>query len=226
MTRVLVVDDEPSLARALAINLRARHYDVTVATNGADALAAASHAPPDVVVLDLGLPDMDGNDVIAGLRGWTDVPIIILSARTGQSDKVIALDAGADDFVTKPFGMDELLARLRAALRRSPTDDQVPVVRTPAFTVDLAAKRALSHDGTPLHLTPTEWRLLEVLVRNPGKLVGQRQLLQAVWGPEYETETNYLRVYMAQLRRKLERDPSRPQHLITETGMGYRFVVD
>jgi two-component system KDP operon response regulator KdpE len=226
MTRVLVVDDEPGIARALAINLRARDYEVTVATDGAGALAAASHEPPDVVVLDLGLPDMDGNDVIAGLRGWTDAPIIVLSARTGQDDKVIALDAGADDFVTKPFGMDELLARLRAALRRGPTGDQVPVVQTPAFTVDLAARRALSHDGTALHLTPTEWRLLEVLVRNPGKLVGQRQLLQAVWGPEYETETNYLRVYMAQLRRKLERDPSRPQHLITETGMGYRFVVD
>jgi two-component system KDP operon response regulator KdpE len=223
VSRVLVVDDEPGLRRALAINLRARGYDVDVAADGSAALAAASGQPPDVVVLDLGLPDMDGTQVIEGLRGWTQVPIIVLSARAGEPDKVVALDAGADDYVTKPFGMDELLARLRAALRRQAPADEAPVVRTASFTVDLAAKTA-DKDGSPVRLTPTEWHLLEVLVRNRGKLVGQRQLLQEIWGPQYETETNYLRVYMAQLRRKLESDPSRPRHLITEPGMGYRFV--
>jgi two-component system KDP operon response regulator KdpE len=169
---------------------------------------------------------MDGTEVIAGLRGWSQAPIIVLSARAEQTDKVIALDAGADDYVTKPFGMDELLARLRAALRRVTPASETPVVETDAFTVDLAAKQAFTSDGTPIHLTPTEWHLLEVLVRHRGRLVGQRQLLQEVWGPQYETETNYLRVYMAQLRRKLEADSSRPRHLITEPGMGYRFVAD
>jgi two-component system KDP operon response regulator KdpE len=226
VTGVLVVEDEPGLRRALAINLRARDYDVTVAADGATALAEASRHPPDVVVLDLGLPDMDGTEVIAGLRGWSQAPIIVLSARAEQTDKVIALDAGADDYVTKPFGMDELLARLRAALRRVTPASETPVVETDAFTVDLAAKQAFTSDGTPIHLTPTEWHLLEVLVRHRGRLVGQRQLLQEVWGPQYETETNYLRVYMAQLRRKLEADSSRPRHLITEPGMGYRFVAD
>jgi two-component system KDP operon response regulator KdpE len=226
VTGVLVVEDESGLRRALAINLRARDYDVTVAADGAGALAEASRRPPDVVVLDLGLPDMDGTEVIAGLRGWSRVPIIVLSARDEQTDKVIALDAGADDYVTKPFGMDELLARLRAALRRVTPASETPVVETDAFTVDLAATQARAPDGTPIHLTPTEWRLLEVLVRHQGRLVGQRQLLQEVWGPEYETETNYLRVYMAQLRRKLEADSSRPRHLITEPGMGYRFVAE
>ena len=224
MSRVLVVDDEPGLRRALAINLRARGYDVDVAADGTAALAAASHQPPDVVVLDLGLPDMDGTQVIEGLRGWTQVPIIVLSARAGEPDKVVALDAGADDYVTKPFGMDELLARLRAALRRQAPADEAPLVRTASFTVDLAGKTAQDKDGSPVRLTPTEWHLLEVLVRNRGRLVGQRQLLQEVWGPQYETETNYLRVYMAQLRRKLEPDPSKPRHLITEPGMGYRFL--
>ena len=223
MSRVLVVDDEAGLRHALGINLRARGYDVTLAETGADALAAAAREPPDVIVLDLGLPDMDGTDVIAGLRGWTRAPIIVLSARTGQGDKVDALDVGADDYVTKPFGMDELLARLRAALRRAAPADDAPVVRTGHFTVDLAAKQVRTADG-PVRLTPTEWHMLEVLVRNQGKLVSQRQLLQEVWGPNYGTETNYLRVYMAQLRRKLEPDPSRPRHLLTEPGLGYRFV--
>jgi two-component system KDP operon response regulator KdpE len=223
VTRVLVIEDEPGLRRALAINLRARHYDVPVAATGAAALTAAARQPPDVVVLDLGLPDMDGTDVIRGLRGWTHVPIIVLSARSGQGDKVDALDAGADDYVTKPFGMDELLARLRAALRRSAPAEELPAVETPHFSVDLAAKRAGTVEG-PVRLTPTEWHLLEVLIRHEGKLVSQRQLLQEVWGPSYETETNYLRVYMAQLRRKLEADPSHPRHLITEPGMGYRFI--
>jgi two-component system, OmpR family, KDP operon response regulator KdpE len=223
MTRLLVVDDDPGLRRALAINLRARKYDVDLAADGAQALEAASRQPPDAVVLDLGLPDMDGVEIIEGLRGWSHAPIIVLSARTGQQDKVLALDAGADDYVVKPFGMDELLARLRAALRRGPTAEDAPVVETESFTIDLAAKQARAADGGAIRLTPTEWHLVEVLVRHEGKLVSQRQLLQEVWGPQYETETNYLRVYMAQLRRKLETDPSRPRHLMTEPGMGYRF---
>ena len=223
MTRVLVVEDEPGLRQALAINLRARRYEVPLAATGEAALIAAAREPPDVVVLDLGLPDMDGTDVIRGLRGWTQAPIIVLSARTSQGDKVDALDAGADDYVTKPFGMDELLARLRAALRRTAPSEAIPAVKTPHFSVDLAAKRAETGAG-PVRLTPTEWHLLEVLIRHEGKLVSQRQLLQEVWGPSYETETNYLRVYMAQLRRKLEADPAHPRHLITEPGMGYRFT--
>lgn len=226
MTKVLVVDDEPQIVRALRINLSARGYEVLTAHDGASALRLAADGKPDVVVLDLGLPDMDGTDVIAGLRGWTTLPIIVLSARTDSADKVDALDAGADDYVTKPFGMDELLARLRAAVRRSaatgPEDE--PVVRTASFTVDLAAKRVLK-DDLEVHLTPTEWGLLEVLARNAGKLVAQKQLLRDVWGPAYEKETHYLRVYLAQLRRKLEPEPARPRHLVTEPGMGYRFEV-
>ena len=223
MTRVLVVEDERGLRRALGINLRARDYEVTLAADGRSALTAASRQPPDVVVLDLGLPDIDGVEVIEALRGWSQAPIIVLSARSGEPDKVVALDAGADDYVTKPFGMDELLARLRAALRRTATTDELPVIDTEDFSVDLAAKQAFGSDGDPIRLTPTEWHVLEVLVRNEGRLVSQRQLLQEVWGPAYETETNYLRVYVAQLRRKLEADPSHPRHLITEPGMGYRF---
>ncbi|MGI5505285.1 response regulator [Lentzea sp. CA-135723] len=226
MTKVLVVDDEPQILRALRINLSARGYEVLTAYDGATALRLAADGKPDVVVLDLGLPDMDGTDVIAGLRGWTTLPIIVLSARTDSTDKVDALDAGADDYVTKPFGMDELLARLRAAVRRSavtgPEDE--PVVQTASFTVDLAAKRVLK-DGAEVHLTPTEWGLLEVLARNAGKLVAQKQLLREVWGPAYDKETHYLRVYLAQLRRKLEPEPARPRHLLTEPGMGYRFEL-
>jgi two-component system, OmpR family, KDP operon response regulator KdpE len=224
MTRVLVVEDEAGLRKALGINLRARDYEVSLAENGRSALAAASSKPPDAVVLDLGLPDIDGVEVIEGLRGWTDAPIIVLSARTGEPDKVVALDAGADDYVTKPFGMDELLARLRAALRRVAAPHDLPLVETDNFNVDLAAKQVLRPDETPIRLTPTEWHVLEVLVANEGKLVSQRQLLKEVWGPSYERETNYLRVYMAQLRRKLEPDPSRPRYLVTEPGMGYRFL--
>jgi two-component system, OmpR family, KDP operon response regulator KdpE len=224
MTRVLVVDDEPQIVRALVINLRARKYEVDAAHDGAGALQLAAARHPDVVVLDLGLPDMDGVEVIKGLRGWTRVPIIVLSARHASDEKVEALDAGADDYVTKPFGMDELLARLRAAVRRaapSDTGDTV-LVETEGFTVDLAAKK-VNRAGADVRLTPTEWHLLEVLVRNAGRLVSQKQLLQEVWGPSYGTETNYLRVYMAQLRRKLETDPSHPRHFVTEPGMGYRF---
>ncbi|MFD9339191.1 response regulator [Streptomyces sp. NPDC060028] len=226
MTRVLVVEDEPQIVRALVINLKARKYEVDAASDGASALELAAARHPDVVVLDLGLPDMDGVEVIKGLRGWTRVPILVLSARHSSDEKVEALDAGADDYVTKPFGMDELLARLRAAVRRAEPaagagGDEV-IVETEGFTVDLAAKKAV-REGRDVRLTPTEWHLLEVLVRNSGKLVSQKQLLREVWGPSYGTETNYLRVYMAQLRRKLEADPSHPRHFITEPGMGYRF---
>jgi two-component system, OmpR family, KDP operon response regulator KdpE len=222
MTSVLIVEDEPHLLRALAINLRARRYDVHTAANGRTALTLAGRRPPDLVILDLGLPDIDGIDVIHGLRGWTQIPIVVLSARQDQADKVAALDAGADDYLTKPFGMDELLARLRAALRRATAEDHQQAVAIGAYTVDLAAK-TVTGGSEPVRLTPTEWHLLEVLVRNTGKLVGQPQLLRELWGPGYETQTNYLRVYMAQLRRKLETDPSRPQHLLTEPGLGYRF---
>jgi two-component system, OmpR family, KDP operon response regulator KdpE len=222
MTRVLVVDDEPQLLRALSINLRARHYEVRTAGSGTEALKAAASYPPDVVILDLGLPDMDGTDVIAGLRGWTEVPILVLSGRSDSIDKVDALDAGADDYVTKPFGMDELLARLRAMTRRGGDKDAQPVVEVGKATVDLAARR-VTMDGEVVRLTPTEWHLLEVLVRHPGKLLSQRQLLNEVWGPGYETAHGNLRVYMAQLRRKLEDDPARPRHLLNEPGMGYRF---
>ncbi|WFE38199.1 response regulator [Micromonospora sp. WMMD998] len=224
MTRILVVDDEPQILRALRINLRVRGYDVDVADSGAAALRAAAGHPPDLVVLDLGLPDLDGTDVIRGLRGWTAVPIIVLSGRAGSEDKVAALDAGADDYVTKPFGVDELLARIRAVTRRSgPATPDVPALRVGRHTVDLADRTVTRDDGTEVRLTPTQWAVLEKLLRNPGKLVSQRQLLHDVWGPGYDQETNYLRQYLAQLRRKLEDDPARPRHLITEPGMGYRY---
>jgi two-component system KDP operon response regulator KdpE len=294
MTRVLVVDDEPQILRALRINLRARRYEVATAANGTQALDEAAAHPPDLVILDLGLPDMDGVDVIGGLRGWTAVPIIVLSGRADSTDKVEALDAGADDYVTKPFGMDELLARMRAAVRRTPAAEAPPRVRLGDLIIDLAAKRvirqpaehandaateddkdyytAYSDDGeadgdgtaapadagdslgaapatagpqpagsqpggsqpggsqpggspqdSDIRLTPTEWHLLEVLLRNPGKLLSHRQLLHDVWGPGYDNAGGNLRLYMAQLRRKLERDPARPRWLITEPGMGYRY---
>ncbi len=269
MTRVLVVDDEPQILRALRINLRARQYEVATAATGAQALESAAAHPPDLVILDLGLPDMDGVDVIGGLRGWTSVPIIVLSGRADSTDKVEALDAGADDYVTKPFGMDELLARMRAAARRTPAAEAPPRVQLGELVVDLAAKRvsrlvgaeAESHnehsvldaagpgdagssgkkrvlarsgevitaaDAEPqadggIRLTPTEWHLLEVLLRNPGKLLSHRQLLNDVWGPGYDNAGGNLRLYMAQLRRKLEPDPARPRWLITEPGMGYRY---
>jgi two-component system KDP operon response regulator KdpE len=223
MTRILVVDDEPQILRALRINLHARHYDVDTAADGATALKAAAHHPPDLVVLDLGLPDMQGVDVIRGLRGWTAVPIIVLSGRVDSRDKVDALDAGADDYVTKPFGVDELLARIRAVTRRlQPAADNNPTVAVGRHIIDLAARLVTGGDAD-VRLTPIEWQLLEHLLRNPGKLISQRALLHDVWGPQYLTETNYLRQYMARLRRKLEADPAHPRHLITEPGMGYRF---
>jgi two-component system KDP operon response regulator KdpE len=223
MTRVLVVDDEPQILRALSTNLKARGFDVDLAPTGEDALRLAADKRPDVVILDLGLPGIDGIEVVAGLRGWTTVPIIVLSVRDAEADKVAALDAGADDYVTKPFGMNELLARMRAALRRNAPIDAEPVVVTDAFTVDLVHK-VVTRDGADVKLTPTEWHLVEVLVRNAGRLVSQRQLLQEVWGPQYGTESAYLRVHMAQVRKKLEPDPARPHHFITERGMGYRFI--
>jgi two-component system KDP operon response regulator KdpE len=222
MTRVLVIDDEIPILRALKINLAARKYEVSTAADGASGLAAMARERPDVLILDLGLPDMDGTDVIRGVRGWSSTPIIVLSAWGQESQKVAALDAGADDYVTKPFGMDELLARLRAAVRRAAPAPDEPVISTGGFTVDLAAKR-VTRAGGDVRLTPTEWQLLEVLARNADRLVTQRQLLQEVWGPGYQKEAHYLRVYMASLRRKLEPDPSAPRYLLTEPGMGYRF---
>jgi two-component system KDP operon response regulator KdpE len=225
MTRVLVVEDDPQLVRALVINMQARRYGVDAAPDGATALRLAAARQPDVVILDLGLPDMDGVDVIKALRGWTRVPVLVLSARQASDEKVAALDAGADDYVTKPFSMDELMARLRAAVRRTedvPLANETTRVETQDFTVDLLAKRIVK-DGRDVRLTPTEWHLLEILVTNPGRLITQKYLLQEVWGVSQSNKTNYLRVYMAQLRRKLETDPSHPRYLITEPGMGYRF---
>ncbi|MEO7079045.1 MAG: response regulator [Rhodococcus sp. (in: high G+C Gram-positive bacteria)] len=224
-TRVLVVDDEPQIVRALRINLSARGYDVVTADTGTGALRAIASERPDVVVLDLGLPGLGGLEVLAGLRGWSDVPVIVLSARTDSSDKIEALDAGADDYVTKPFGMDEFLARLRVAVRRrvAASGRVDPIVTTSTFTVNLASK-TVTRDGQRVHLTRTEWGVLEMLARNNGKLVGQKELLRTVWGPGHDHGSNYLRIYMSQLRRKLEADPAQPRHLITETGMGYRLV--
>ena len=251
MTRVLVVDDEPQILRALRINLRVRQYEVHVAATAAEALLVAAKFPPDLVLLDLGLPDMDGMSVIEGLRGWTKVPIIVLSGRADSTDKVAALDAGADDYVTKPFGIDELLARMRAAVRRTGAAEDIPRIELGDLTIDLSAKRIIrraaaspavasasaspaasgappgspdSEDAdTDVRLTPTEWHLLEVLLRNPGKLLSQKQLLNDVWGPGYDNAAGNLRLYMAQLRRKIEPDPARPRWLITEPGMGYRY---
>jgi len=243
MTRVLVVDDEPQILRALRINLRVRDYEVHVAATGAEALEVAGRYPPDLVILDLGLPDLDGVEVIEGLRGWTKVPIIVLSGRADSVDKVEALDAGADDYVTKPFGVEELLARMRAAVRRTGTPEDLPRIRLGQLVIDLAAKRVIRQSPVPaggtagaepaggtapedIRLTPTEWHLLEVLLRNPGKLLSRNQLLTEVWGPGYADATGNLRLYMAQLRRKLEPDPARPRWLITEPGMGYRYQPD
>jgi two-component system KDP operon response regulator KdpE len=223
VTRVLVVDDDPAIQRTLAIGLRARGYDVLPARDGRTAVQACSEDDPDVVLLDLGLPDLSGVEVLRTVRASSQVPVIVLSARHGSDDKVEALDVGADDYVTKPFGMDELLARVRSAVRRSAADQPPAPVVTDDFTVDLATTRVL-RDGDEVRLTPTEWRLLESLVTRSGRLVSQRQLLSDGWGPAYVAETNYLRVYVAGLRRKLEPDPSRPRHLLTEPGMGYRFV--
>ena len=222
-TSVLVIDDDPHLLKALRITLQAHGYAVETAADGGTALRAASHHPPDVMILDLGLPDLDGAEVLQELRRWSSLPVLVLSARHGSSDKVDALDAGADDYITKPFGLDELLARLRALLRRVPEPESAPTVAASSFTVDLARRR-VTKEGDAVRLTPTEWNILELLVRNPARLVTQQQLLLDVLGPAYQKEANYLRVYMAQLRRKLEADPGNPRHLITEPGVGYRFM--
>ncbi|MGH3846181.1 MAG: response regulator [Pseudonocardiaceae bacterium] len=240
MNRILVVDDEAQLLRALRINLRARAYEVDTAQDGAAALAAVARRPPDVVVLDLGLPDIDGIEVITGLRGWTRVPIIVLSGRVDAADKIAALDAGADDYVTKPFNMDELLARIRAALRHH-TADTSPQITLGDYTIDLAAHgitrrsptpaQVTTHRGEPaapgeepaVHLTPTEWKILTLLLRHPGALVESQRLLTEVWGPRYRTETDHLRFHVAGLRRKLEPDPAHPRYLLTEVGLGYRY---
>ncbi len=225
MTRVLVVEDERPLLRALAMNLTARGFDVMEADTGTKALTYAASREPDVIVLDLGLPDVTGLDVIRGVRAYSTTPIIVLSARTGSADKVTALDLGADDYVTKPFSIDELLARLRAATRRAaPVGEAADeVVQVGLASVDLGAKTATAADGTRIHLTPTEWHLLEALLRRPGKLVTGRALLTELRGAPEHTDPSYLRIFIAQLRRKLEPEPSRPRHLITEPGMGYRF---
>jgi two-component system KDP operon response regulator KdpE len=223
MTRILVIDDDPNLVRALRINLRASGYDVTAAADGATGLQLAGRQPIDLVVLDLGLPDLDGVEVVHGLRGWTQVPIIVLSARDAESAKIDALDAGADDYVTKPFHIGELHARIRSALRRTTAATSgAAIVRTDDFTVDLAARRVTRGDQ-PVRLTPTEWHLLEVLTRNAGRPVQHRALLESVWGPHYVGQTNYLRVHMANLRRKLEPDPAHPRYLLTDANFGYRF---
>jgi two-component system, OmpR family, KDP operon response regulator KdpE len=222
VSRILVVDDEAQIARALDINLRAHGYQVGVAASGEEALTSAAANVPDLVLLDLGLPGLDGLDVIRGLRGWTSVPIIVLSARDGDPSKVAALDAGADDYVTKPFSMSELLARVRASLRRHQPSSDEPILTTTGFAIDFVARR-VTREGQVVHLTPTEWSIVEHLTRSPGRLITQRQLLQRVWGPQYENETNYLRVHLAAIRRKLEPDPGQPKHFITEPGIGYRF---
>lgn len=223
MTQILAVDDDPAILRTLQINLRARDYDVALARDGRTALQVVTESPPDLILLDLGLPDVDGVTVLRSLRSRSPVPVIVLSARQESDDIVEALDLGANDYVTKPFGIEELLARVRAALRdgRGSTADRI--VETDSLRLDLAGHVA-SLDGKPVHLTPTEWKLLDALTRRPGRLIRQVDLLREVWGPNYGRETNYLRVYLAQLRRKLEREPSRPRHLLTEPGVGYRFV--
>ena len=225
MSCILVVDDERPMLRALGAHLRARGYEVDLVESGEAALSRAATSAHDAAIVDLGLPGIDGIEVVHGLRGWTSIPIIVLSARDQESMKILAFDAGADDYVTKPFSMRELLARLRAALRRAkPGDELLPVVETDAFRIDLGMKRAASAAGDEIRLTPTQWHLVEILVRNPDRLVSQRKLLEEVWGPSYVNQTNYLRQFMAQLRQKFEPDPARPRYFLTEPGMGVRFV--
>jgi two-component system KDP operon response regulator KdpE len=223
MTRILVVDDEAPLRRALSVNLTARGYEVDVAATGEEALQLAAKAPPDLVLLDLGLPGIDGTEVIHGLRGWSSVPVIVLSARGTSNAKVDALDAGADDYVTKPFGIDELLARVRSALRRSHSEPVSPIVETADFTVDLSRTIVTGPAGLEIRLTPVEWLLVDELIRHSGRLVSQRQLLERMWGPSGGSDGSVLRVHFAHIRKKLEPDPSRPRYFITEPGMGYRF---
>ncbi len=222
MSRILVVDDDPRIRRTLEVNLRARGYEVDLAETGEEALLLAARHHPDAVILDLGLPNIDGLDVVRGLRGWTTVPIVVLSGRGSEAAKVEALDLGADDYLTKPFGMDELFARLRAAVRRAVLPEGQAVVTTPDFAIDFAARR-VTRDGSAIRLTPTQWHIVEVLIRNARHLVTYEQLLREVWGPAYGKETNYLRVFMTQIRHKLEPDPAHPRYFVTEPGIGFRF---
>lgn len=224
--KLLIADDDPQLVRALRITLAAHGYDVIAASDGAEAVTLAAQSHPDIILLDLGMPRLDGMEVIHALRGWTRAPIIVVSGRTGSADKIDALDAGADDFVTKPFQVDELLARLRALARRvTPAREATDsVVRFGDVVVDLAAT-LVTRGGSPVHLTPTEWRMLEHLCRHPGALVTRLELLREIWGSDQVTDSGYLRLYMSQLRKKLEREPGMPEHLLTEAGMGYRLVL-
>ncbi|PWC06542.1 response regulator [Mycetocola zhujimingii] len=227
--KILIADDDPQILRALRVTLRARGYDIVTAATGVEAINAAIEHHPDIFMLDLGMPELDGIEVIQALRGWTLAPILVVSGRTGATDKVEALDAGADDYVTKPFSIDELLARIRALTRRVPSQESVPVTRIANITIDLASRsvtRSLATGDEAVRLTPTEWQVLELLVRNPGKLVTRQSLLSDIWGSGHITDTGYLRLYIAQLRKKIEPDPSRPRFLLTEPGMGYRFSTD
>ena len=223
--RILIADDDPQILRALRITLTAQGYDIVTATSGPQAVTQAIDHRPDVLMLDLGMPGLDGVDVIHAVRGWSEAPILVVSGRTGAADKVEALDAGADDYVTKPFSIEEVLARIRALTRRVVHEDAVPVVRFGDVSVDLSARSVL-RAGAPVRLTPTEWQVLERLVRNPGRLVTRQTLLTEIWGSQHVTDTGYLRLYVAQLRKKLEPEPARPRHLLTEAGMGYRFDPD
>lgn len=222
--KILVADDDPQLVRALRITLAAHGYDVVAAADGAAAITLAAQTHPDLVLLDLGMPQIDGVEVIQALRGWTSAPIIVVSGRTGSADKVDALDAGADDYVTKPFQIDELLARLRALARRTAPPGGEPIIEFGGVSIDLAAK-LVTRDGVRVHLTPTEWRMLDFLARNPGALVTRQALLKEIWASEQVADSGYLRLYMSQLRKKLEADPAHPVHLLTESGMGYRLVL-
>lgn len=231
--KILIADDDPQIIRALKVTLGASGYDIITAADGAEALSQAIAHHPDVVMLDLGMPRLDGIEVIEGLRGWSQVPILVVSGRTGAADKVDALDAGADDYVTKPFAMDELLARIRALTRRVVTAADEPSTSFGDVAVDFSARTVTRHTGTgnaarseAVRLTPTEWRLLELLVQNPGKLITREAMLTQVWGPNHSRDTGYLRLYMAQLRKKLEPTPARPRFLVTVQGMGYRFVPE
>ncbi|PPF79875.1 DNA-binding response regulator [Subtercola sp. Z020] len=227
--KILIADDDPQIIRALTVTLRARGYDIVTAADGAEALNRTIEHHPELVMLDLGMPNLDGVDVIHGIRGWSQVPILVVSGRTGEADKIEALDAGADDYVTKPFSIDELLARIRALSRRALTVDEAPVITFGGVTVDLAGKhvyRGPASEPETIRLTPTEWAILEVLLRNPGRLVTRDALLTGVWGPHHTGDSGYLRVYLGQLRKKLEPVPAAPRYLLTESGMGYRFVPD
>ncbi|GAA2181824.1 response regulator [Brooklawnia cerclae] len=227
--RILIADDDPQILRALRITLRAKGYEIITATDGAKAIAAAIDHRPDIFLIDLGMPQLDGIEVIHGIRGWSEAPILVVSGRSGATDKVEALDAGADDYVTKPFSVEELLARIRALTRRLPQQDAAPVVKLGDVTVDLAFQNVTRTIGDEVHqvrLTPTEWQVLELLIRNPGRLVTRQTLLTSIWGSEHVSDTGYLRLYVSQLRKKLEPDPGNPRYLITEAGMGYRLIVE